>query len=309
MPLEPRRASLPALRPILTRYVRSSGLAGLTRTVRLLRSVGPDVFGQGIEYWGSGWHRLEEAGAERFRWVSDDAELVVRCGQRDLCLLVEPGPSLNWRAFDLLIRLAGGETIGKVRVSGLTVARVPVPVLEGGVAALSLAADRKGEPVAGDTRVLNFRVLACACEPAKRETVEVRPSKAWTSVTVGQKPAAIDWPARVHAHRYELAEIGRPAFLHVNACEFILMDRDRWFDLRGLPEADYPPEYLNALFCYTAHFAGITEEVLREPLRIQRASPPAEPRAAMDADLVWLITQMRRLRAPAILTLDTWGAK
>lgn len=300
------RRGLTALRPTLTRLAMSGGIGGLTGAVRLLRAVGDDVFGAGIAYWGAGWHRLEEAGTERFRWVSTDAELVVRIegGPQDLCLLVEPGPSLNGSSFQLMIRLAGGKTIAKVKVGGLTMVRVPIPVAAGSVVALFLSPGQQGEALPGDSRVLNFRILACACEPSERPVpaAELQTPEGWTAVMVGQKPALTDWEARLQAGRRELAEIGKPVFLHVNACEFVLMDRERWFDLRGLPEQ-------NALFCYAAHFAGATEEVLREPFRIQRTGSSVAGRAEIDEDLVWLITQMRRLRAPVIMTLDTWGVK
>jgi hypothetical protein len=303
----PGHQGLMSLRPTLMRLVRSGGIGGSAHAIRLLRAVGSDVFGPGIEYWGTGWHRLEESATERFRWVSSDAELVVRIPEvaQDLCLLLEPGPSLNGRPFDLSIRLNAGKTIGKVRVDRLTLVRVPLPLAPSTVAALFLSPDQQGEPLPGDTRVLNFRILACACEPSARPAPEFHPPAAWTSVTVAEKPAGTRWEARLQAERRELAEIGKPAFLHVNACEFLLMDRELWFDLRGLPDADFPPEYLNVLFCYAAHFAGAVEEVLRDPLRIRR--PIA--RAAIDQDLVWLITQMRRLRTPAILSLDSWGVK
>jgi hypothetical protein len=298
---------LMSLRPALTRLLRSGGIGGLAHTVRLLRAAGSDVFGPAIEYWGTGWHRLEESGTERFRWVSTDAELVVRIPEvaQDLCLLLEPGPSLNGRPFDLSIRLNAGKTIGKVRVDGLTLVRVPLPLAPSTVAALFLSPDQQGEPLPDDTRVLNFRVLACACEPSARPAPEFHAPAGWTSATVAEKPAGTRWEARLQTERRELAEIGKPAFLHVNACEFLLMDRERWFDLRGLPEADFPPEYMHVLFCYAAHFAGAVEEILHDPLLTR--TPVA--RAGIDQDLVWLITQMRRLRTPAILSLDSWGVK
>jgi hypothetical protein len=172
-----------------------------------------------------------------------------------------------------------------------------------------LSPDRLGEALPGDSRVLNFRVLACSCEAAARPLpfAELPSARKWTTVTVGEKPAGIDWAVRLQNDRLQLAEIGRPPFLHVNACDFVLMDRDSWFDLRGYPESDDTPERLSALFCYNAHFAGAQEEVLADALRMDGAPRPDRTAVAFDADLVWLITQMRRLRAPAILNLDTWG--
>uniref|UniRef100_Q02BJ6 Uncharacterized protein n=1 Tax=Solibacter usitatus (strain Ellin6076) TaxID=234267 RepID=Q02BJ6_SOLUE len=303
--------SLLQLRPTLTRLATSGGFWSLAPAITLLRSTGGDVFGPGIEYWGQGWHRLEESGAEKFRWVSKGAEIVVPAsGQaQDLFLLAEPGPSLNRRPFDLHVHGESGRRIGKSRVSGLTLLRISLPPAST-PALLFLSPDQQGEALPGDSRVLNFRVFACACLPSERP-LPARDSSlpaGWTAVTVGQIPAGVDWTARNKRHGSELAEIGKPVFLHVNACEFILMDREQWFDLRGLPEADDPPEYLNALFCYTAHFAGALEEVLREPLNIRRTHPSERAPAALDKDLIWLITQMRRWRAPAILNAPAAAA-
>jgi len=305
----PRQTGLLNLRPTLTRLVRSGGVNTLTGAIRLLRAAGDDVFGAGIEYWGHGWHRLEEAGSERFRWLSSDAELVVRVagGPQDLCILLEPGPSLKGHPFHLQVRLADGAKIGNVRVNGLTLVRVPIPAPDGSVTAVVLTPDLQGEAVPGDSRVLNCRVLACACEASDRPAADLVHSANWTAVTVSRQPPGIDWEARLQRQRRERAEIGHPPFLHVNACDFILMDRELWFDLRGFPESDYPRECLNTLFCYNAHFAGATEEVLREPLRISRVRSLDRPPVVPDQDLVWLVTQMRRMQAPAILNLDSWG--
>ncbi len=177
----PRASGLLSLRPTLVRLLRSGGFNTLSGAIGLLRAAGGDIFGDGVEYWGQGWHRLEEAGTERFRWVSSDAELVVRLasGPRDLCILLEPGPSLKGRPFHLQVRLEDGREIGKVRVGGLTLVRVPIPVPEGTVTGIFLTPDAQGEAVPGDSRVLNFRVLACAVRsvgaPVVRLPPQVRP--------------------------------------------------------------------------------------------------------------------------------------
>ena len=209
----------------------------------------------------------------------------------------------------MIVRLADGRVVSKTQVSGLTFVKVPLPLAPGAVTAIFLTPDSQGEALPGDSRVLNFRVLACACETAKRPLApaDLGSAAGWTAVTVSDKPAGIDWAAKLKDHRRQLAEIGKPSFLHVNACDFILMHRDLWLDLRGFPESDYPPDYLNTLFCYAAHFAGAKEEVLREPLRIHRKPSAARTVPALDEDMIWLITQMRRLHSPAILNLDNWG--
>ena len=291
---------LDSMRPTLLRLLAGGGWLKLAETVRLLRGVGADIFGPGIEYWGSGWHRLEESGSEKFHWVDRDAELVVRtgAGARDLCLLVEPGPSLHGQPFQLVVRLEDGAEIARAQVKGLTPLRLPLPLAPGAVAKLRLSPDRQGAALPGDSRVLHFRVLACTCEASKRPAAPLRSDAAWPAVTVSEAPAAIDWA--------QCAEIGKPAFLHVNACDFVLMARARWLDLRGYAETGEPREIVDALLCYAAHFAGAAEEILRAPICMTR---PWEERASvpLDDDMVWLITQMRRLRAPVILNGEGWG--
>ena len=60
-----------------------------------------------------------------------------------------------------------------------------------------------------------------------------------------------------------------PAKLHTNACgDFTLAARQHWFDLRGYPEFDLNSINIDSVFCYCAHYSGVSEEVLKDPLRI-----------------------------------------
>jgi hypothetical protein len=56
--------------------------------------------------------------------------------------------------------------------------------------------------------------------------------------------------------------------LHTNAAgDFILMGRDDWLALRGFPERDTMGRYVDGLYCYLAHQAGIVERIIGEPCR------------------------------------------
>ena len=310
--VEPAGASqqprdLDSLRPTLLRLLAGGGWLRVPEVMRLLRRAGAGIFGTGIEYWGHGWHRLEQSGTEKFHWVDRNAELVVRipAAAQDLCLLLEPGPSLKAEPFDLVVRLAGAE-IARVRINGLTPVRVPLPVAPGAVAMLTLSPDRTGDALPGDSRVLHFRVFACACEDSKQPARAIAPGAEWTGAKVSEQPADIDWAARLDPVQAQRSQIGKPAFLHVNACDFVLMARHRWLDLRGFAETAEPPHYLDTLLCYAAHFAGATEEILRPPMRMTRPWEERAP-APLDDDMVWLITQMRRLRSPVVLNGQGWG--
>jgi hypothetical protein len=299
---------LDSMRPTLLRLLAKGGWLQLSATMRLLRATDIDIFGPGIEYWGEGWHRLEESGTEKFHWVDRDAELVVRIPAlpQDLCLLVEPGPSLRGEPFELVVRVAGGPDITRVKVRGVTPVRVPLPFAPGSAAKLLVSPDRAGESLGDDPRALNFRAFACACRPSARPAVEIASSAEWPAGKITEDPPGIDWEARLAPAQAQLKEIGKPAFLHVNGCDFVLMARRRWLDLRGYPETGGLPEYADAMYCYAAHYAGAEEEVLRSPLRMTRPWEDREVRP-LDDELIWMITQMRRLRTPVIVNGEGWG--
>jgi hypothetical protein len=290
------------------RLLAKGGWLQLRATMSLLNGTDSGIFGSGIEYWGRGWHRQESSGSENFHWVDRDAELVLRIPgvPQDLCLLVEPGPSLSGRAFELVVSVAGGPEIGRVKVGGVTPVCVPLPFPPGSAVRLLLSPDRVGDALAGDQRVLNFRVFACACRPSAHPAVEIARGVDWPAVTIREENPGIDWEDRLAPSQAQLKEIGKPAFLHVNGCDFVLMSRRRWLDLRGYPETGDLPEYMDALLCYAAHFAGANEEVLRLPLRMTRPWEEHEP-TPLDEELIWMITQMRRLRTPVIVNGEGWG--
>jgi hypothetical protein len=172
------------------------------------------------------------------------------------------------------------------------------------VRTLHLTTNRTGDPLPGDERVLNFRVLACGCEASTKPVAPAAASTKWPAVVVREEPAGIDWMERLATVQPQLQEIGNPAYLHTNACDFVLMHRDHWLELRGYPEIGEPAEFQDALFCYTAHFAGVREELL--PSMHVTRDPQDRPPAALDDELIWLITQMRRLHSPVITNVEGW---
>jgi hypothetical protein len=307
------------------------GPAILRQAVRLLSERGDDIFGPGVEFWGKGWHRLERAGAERFRWVSQDAELVVRTTgkRRNLALLVEAGPGVGYRPFHLLIALSNGEVVARALVNGLTYVKVPIPAKCGKATALFLTTKEGGLPVAGDPRILNFRIFACGCAAgnAMRMSAAPEPAVPWTAATVASRPAEIDWASTLKADRRAIADMGKPVCLHINACgDFTLMAREHWFAVRGYAELNQFSMHLDSILCYAAHHAGASEQLLPEPMRIYHIehgagsgwTPEGEGKlyarisqqgiqTVSYEDLTALIAQMRSLHAPVIFNMDDWG--
>jgi hypothetical protein len=323
-------------RPMLARLAKSLGVASmlfkgaavLRAAVRLLSERGDDIFGSGIEFRGKGWHRLEYSGSERFRWVSQDAELVVRTtdNRRNLALLVEPGPGVGYRPFQLLIALANGEVVARALVNGLTYVRVPVP---GGVTALLLTTKEGGLPMAGEPRILNFRVFGCGCAAGNAPGLSAEPGHVvpWAAVTVESRPPERDWVAELNEYGRVIADMGKPVCLHIHACgDFTLMAREHWFDVRGYAELDQFSMHLDSMLCYAAHHAGAREQLLPEPMRIYHIehgagsgwTPEGEDKlfarisqqgiqTVSYRDLMALIAQMRSLHAPVIFNMDDWG--
>ncbi|NJP10916.1 MAG: hypothetical protein HC866_16740 [Leptolyngbyaceae cyanobacterium RU_5_1] len=57
--------------------------------------------------------------------------------------------------------------------------------------------------------------------------------------------------------------------LHTNACgDFTLMSRADWFTIRGYPEWEIFSFHLDSILLYIAHYAGIEEKILDNPMRV-----------------------------------------
>jgi maltose O-acetyltransferase len=112
---------------------------------------------------GQGWHAVELFGGEVFRWVTNDAEVVVTeptGGERQLRLEVEPGPGLGQQPFTLNVVDEHARQVASVPVAGREVVRLRLPLPRGNRTVFRLRTDGGGQPCRGDPRILNFRVLA-----------------------------------------------------------------------------------------------------------------------------------------------------
>jgi hypothetical protein len=339
-PAQPAAGMLQALvryRPLVVRLLSQArrnpgagpglGAADLVgRSARLLASRGDDVFEAGLEYRVQGGVLdREESGGERFRWVDSEGRLLFRCGCDcgSVDLLVEPGPGVGLQPFDLEVRQGGAPEALRVPVGGLTLVRIPVRTGRADWVDLRLRAVGGGSPIGPDPRNLSFRIFAAGIAPGTGGA-RVLPDPCCR--TVASTPRRLQWTTSEQDRRL-VAAMGRPEFLHLFACgDFTLMARDHWFDLRGYPELDQFSMHLDSLLCYTAHHAGVREEMLREPMRIYHIEHGAgsgwtpEGHDALYAriarqgiptisfqDLVDSITQMRILHAPIIFSMDRWG--
>lgn len=321
-------------RPTLLRLIqsaRSSGgpLSVVRPAARLLRRRGGDVFETGMQCrLGHGWYSLEDPELEKYRWVSQDAQLMTRVGpNRSLAILVEPGPSLGFQPFALVVRAADGPILARIPVNGLTYAEFPTPLPVGSIIPLILSAEGGGAPVGNDSRTLNFRVFAFGQGAKRSDAPSLHDPKHWTALTVETVPADIDWGETLAPQRKQIEQMGKPAFLHTYACgDFTMIARQHWFDVRGYIEFDGYSMHMDSMLCYAAHYGGAPEELLTAPMRVYHVehgigsgwSPEGQNHLftrlsrkgiswVSNDDMSDLITHMRSSDAPVIFNPETWG--
>jgi hypothetical protein len=134
-------------------------------------------------------------------------------------------------------------------------------------------------------------------------------------------------PLRKGRERTKAAATQETEVLHTNACgDFTLAARQHWFDLRGYPEFDLYSMNIDSAFCYAAHYAGVREQVLQDPMRIYHIEHAAgsgwtpEGQAQLFdrlavkgvghlpfSDVAVWGEQMRRLNCTMIFNREDWG--
>jgi len=147
--------------------IEAGGAGGLdessrARALKLLGGGSIHVFGPGLGGGGAGWHGLEQFGHLKLQWVADDASLKAlnAVGERTIALLVEPGPGVEYKPFDLQVKNSDDDVVASLRVDGLTYLELPL-VLPMGASQWRLSVPGGGMVVSDDPRLLNFRVYAC----------------------------------------------------------------------------------------------------------------------------------------------------
>jgi polysaccharide pyruvyl transferase WcaK-like protein len=116
---------------------------------------------------GEGWYPAELAGGEAFRWVENDAVVHVaalRPVEHALALIVEPGPGVGGRPFELSVRLTDGRELGRVRIASKQPVAFALPPESPRIFSVVLHAVGGGAASPNDPRVLNFRVFDVAVE-------------------------------------------------------------------------------------------------------------------------------------------------
>ena len=299
---------------------------------------GKDIFqpGGGIVP-GTGWYAKEHFLGETFRWIRNQAELIITpaAGANNLLgLQMEPGPGVNHDPFELLVRDERGEIVARAPVRKLQFVTLPIPRDSSKMQVFTLGIDGGDLPVSHEPRILNFRLFWCGWVGKAGKPVKIDPATEDAAMAAIQQ---VIEAAEAERSPESAARTGkvvstkpRPAnaaFLHTNGCgDFTLMAREHWFNLRGYPEFDLFSMNLDSVLCYAAHHAGVREEMLQEPMRIYHIehatgsgwTPEGQARlferiaakgiSIVDyAQVVRWINDMRRFNAPLIFNLENWG--
>jgi hypothetical protein len=116
---------------------------------------------------GENWFPREMAGSEPFRWVDNDAGLVIaKPGETMLLLDIEPGPGMEGEPLPLELRDAEGTVLMTTTVNRRSIASAVLHPREPD-SRVFLHTDYGGARIAADLRTLNFRVFRCEFAAAK----------------------------------------------------------------------------------------------------------------------------------------------
>jgi hypothetical protein len=145
--------------PAAFRVVRAGGAVPFHgKYVRRRRQ--SDIVGEGLML-GRNWHGLEGAPqGPLFRWVENDAEIDLLClgNATALRMEVEAGPGMGGRPCVLSVADRDGRRLGERTVTSRAAVTFPLPPDAEGTT-LRMSCTGGGEHVAGDPRVMNFRVF------------------------------------------------------------------------------------------------------------------------------------------------------
>ncbi len=111
---------------------------------------------------GGNWHQLESQAGQSFRWVTNDAELLVDAAPDTAAAVrldLEGGPSFGGKPADLRILGEDGSVLAEAKVLGRRTIDVELPPAPQRRRVLRLHVEGGGLPIPNDPRILNFRIF------------------------------------------------------------------------------------------------------------------------------------------------------
>jgi hypothetical protein len=124
---------------------------------------------------GSNWGPYETYHGASFRWVDNDAEIVLhgRGGEARVEIACEGGPSLGQRSFALRVLDNARRQVDHVVCDGAGRRTEMLLPAGGGEARFVLHADGGGKRVPGERRILNFRVFSIGAQRAGDSVADI----------------------------------------------------------------------------------------------------------------------------------------
>jgi hypothetical protein len=136
--------------------------APLSEAETLLSANVEDIVVSGGIFLGGGWYPLE-TGRENFRWVNNDAEMIVIAPNDApiISLEVAPGPGVSYQPFELQVLDQRGHVVATAEVKRREeLVRIALPLEAGEMKWFRLHVEGGGQQAApNDPRTLNFRVF------------------------------------------------------------------------------------------------------------------------------------------------------
>jgi hypothetical protein len=110
---------------------------------------------------GEKWFPREMGAHQPYRWVDNDAELIIASpGEALLSIDIEPGPGMEGEPLPLEVRDSDGAILASTIVDQRSTAMVPLKLIQPD-SHIFLHTDYGGAKIASDLRTLNFRVFRC----------------------------------------------------------------------------------------------------------------------------------------------------
>lgn len=112
---------------------------------------------------GENWYATENRDGQLYRWVNNDAELLVRMPLKGktpvLVLELESGPGLEQKPFVIQARNAAGAVIAQANAKESGFVNLALPFAPGQTEAIKLHVDGGGRQIPNERRILNFRIF------------------------------------------------------------------------------------------------------------------------------------------------------